>query len=254
MSVTLVDNIRSVFTTDVLAKVSVLLGETEVNVQKAIHAAVPLVLTDILHKAYFPEPIARVWELSQQATTRDFYGELHELSVSAGGLVPGSLLLNQGAQCAKALFVGRLDPVVNETSRYAGVSVPSASFIVGVVSFAALDALGRHITTHNTDAAGLAQWLKAQGESIRMAAPAGLEVKHALGIEHYPWDTPARKRRRNMAVYIALVLLVIGAVIFFIVNGHHRIAAAGPLRGVLTMSERLLPSYPVVAASTGPLS
>jgi hypothetical protein len=215
MSATLIDAVRSAFTVDIQNKMSILLGEKEENINRALHGAIPLVLIDILHKSYYPEPTAKVWELSRQATSGDFFGEMHELSISSGGLVPGSVLLNRGTDYAKALLTTRFDSVRAEIARYAGISLPSAGFITGVVSFAALDAIGRHITMYNQDAGGLSLWVRTQIESIRPATPASLQVRTALGLQHYPWEAPAR-RSRNTALYVVLLLLIIGAGIFFL--------------------------------------
>lgn len=215
MSATLIDAVRSAFTVDIQNKMASLLGEHEENIQRALHGAIPLVLIDILHKSYHSEPAAKVWELSRKATTSDFFGEMHELSISSGGLVPGSVLLNKGTDFAKALLVTRFDPVVAELARYAGISLPSAGFITGVVSLASLDAIGRHINMYNVDAGTGSLWLRTQIDSIRPATPAGLQVRTALGIQHYPWETPAR-RSRNTALYVVLLLLIIGAGIFFL--------------------------------------
>ena len=215
MSATLIDAVRSAFTVDIQHKMSALLGEKEDNIHRALHGAVPLVLIDILHKSYDPDATAKVWELSRQATAGDFFGEMHELSISSGGLVPGSILLNRGTDYARALLTTRFDSVVAEVARYAGISLPSAGFITGVVSFATLDAIGRHIATYNVDSGALSPWLRTQIDSIRPATPASLQVRTALGIHHYPWETPAR-RSRNTALYIVLVLLIIGVGIFFL--------------------------------------
>ena len=219
MSATLIDAVRSAFTVDIQSKTSALLGEREDNIHRALHGAIPLVLIDILRKSHYPEQTSRVWELSRQATTGDFFGEMHELSVSTGGLVPGSVLLNRGTDFAKALLTSQFDPVVAEIARYAGISLPSAGFVTGVVSFAALDAIGRHITMYNVDAGGLSLWIRTQAESIRPATPSGLQVKTALALHHYPWETPA-KRSRNTAAYVVLLLIIIGAGIFFLYQYH----------------------------------
>lgn len=222
MSATLIDAVRSAFTVDILNKVSALLGESEANIQRAVHGTIPLVLIDVLHKSHIPEQTAKVWELSRQAITGDFFGEMHELSISSGGLVPGSVLLNRGTDYAKSLLATRFDPVVNEVSRYAGISLPSAGFITGLVSFATLDAIGRHVSMYNVDAAALAPWLRTQIDSVRPATPTGLQVRTALGIQHYPWETPTT-RSRNSALYVVLLLIVIGVGIFFLYQyrEHH---------------------------------
>ncbi|HWB90247.1 MAG TPA: hypothetical protein VG605_00280, partial [Puia sp.] len=204
MSATLIDTVRSAFTAETFSKAAVLLGESEDNLQRAVHAAIPLVLIDILRKTHYPESTTRVWELSRKATTGDFFGEMHELNVNPGGLVPGSHLYQKGMDYARALLNPRFDPVVAEVSRYAGISLPSAGFITGLVSFATLDAIGRHISMHNADRGALSLWLKAQAESIRPATPTDLGVRTALALRHYPWDAPP-KRSRHTALYVILL-------------------------------------------------
>ncbi len=143
MSSSLLDSVRSAFPETLIAKFSVLLGEPAANISKAMHGAIPMVLTDILHKSYFPEGTAKVSTLAKQAVTGDFFGQLHELNVGNGGLVAGSSLLSKGAEFSKALLSGHTDSVVNEISRYSNTSIASSAFIVGLVSFASLDARRR---------------------------------------------------------------------------------------------------------------
>jgi outer membrane protein OmpA-like peptidoglycan-associated protein len=215
MSSTLIDSVKSVFTETLIAKFSVLLGEPEVNIQKAIHGAIPLVLTDIIQKAWSQEHTIRVWNLGKQAAAGDFFGRLHELTIDSGGLVTGSVLLNQGTDFAKSLLSPRTEAVVNEISRYASISIPASSFITGVVSFAALDAIGRHIASTNADANNLAIWLKSQAQGYVHSIPAGLEVKRALGLEHYPWEKRVAARS-NTALYVVLVLIILGVGAFLL--------------------------------------
>ena len=227
MSSTLIDSVKSVFTDTLLSKIAVLLGETEGNVQKAIHGAIPMVLTDILHKSYFPEGTAKVDQLARQAASNDFFGHVHELNMNPGGLVAGSVLLNKGGDFARSLLGARTDSVISEISRYAGISVPSASFITGVASFASLDAIGRHITNSNIDGHGLPAWLQTQADSILHAIPAGLQVKQALGIDHYPWEK-RMSARRNTGLYVIIGLIVLALFIFILYRscGHTEVTTA----------------------------
>ena len=220
MSATLIDSVSSAFTADLVKKISVLLGETDSAVQKGINAAIPLVLTDILHKSDYPDSVANVRELAKRAVTGDFFGEMHELSISQGGLVPGSVLLNRGVEYARELLRMRYDGVIAEVSRFAAVSLPSSSFITGVVSFAALDSIGRYLGAHNVETQGLASWIKTHSDGIRAAVPAGLEVRTALGIQHYPWEKrTVKKSSSNMLVAVlVLIIMVVGA---FFVYRHY---------------------------------
>jgi hypothetical protein len=222
MSATLIDSVRSAFTTDIVSKISVLLGETENAVQKGINGAIPLVLTDILHKSSYPESVASVRELSRRAVTGDFFGEMHELSTNPGGLVPGSVLLNRGVEYAKELLRLRYDGVVSEVSRFATISLPSAAFITGVVSFAALDSIGRYLGAHNVETQGLSTWIKTHSDGIRAAVPAGLEVRQALGIQHYPWETRTAKKSRSNALVAVLVLIIVVVGAFFAYRYHEQ--------------------------------
>ena len=215
MSSSLLDSVRSAFPETLIAKFPVLLGESEANINKAMQGAIPMVLTDILHKSYFPEGIAKVSTLAKQAVTGDFFGQLHELNVGNGGLVAGSALLGKGAEYSKALLVGHTDSVVNEISRYSNTSISSAAFIVGLVSFASLDAVGRHLANHSVDGNGLSAWIKAQGDTILHAIPVGLEVKPALGIQRYPWEKTV-KTRRNSVLYGIIVLLIVVVAAFLL--------------------------------------
>ena len=216
MSATLIEAVRSAFTVEIQKKMSALLGEKEDNIRRAMDGAIPLVLIDILHKSYNPELSAKVWNLSQQAAAGDFFGEMHQLSIGTGGLVPGSVLLNKGADYAKTLLAHRYESVVAEVARYAGISLPSAGFVTGVVSFATLDAIGRHVAMYNVDAETLATWLRTQIDSVRPATPTGLQVRTALGVHHYPWEPGRTGRSRSSAGIIILVLIIIVAGIFFL--------------------------------------
>jgi hypothetical protein len=222
MSATLIDSVRSAFTAEVVSKISILLGETESAVQKGINGAIPLVLMDILDKSSYPESMTNVRELSRRAVTGDFFGEMHELSFNSGGLVPGSVLLNRGVEYAKELLRMRYDGVVGEVSRFAALSLPSSSFITGVVSFSALDSIGRYLGAHNVETQGLATWIKTHSDGIRAAMPSGLEARQALGIRHYPWETRTAKKPRSNALVAVLVLIIVVVGAFFAYRYHEQ--------------------------------
>ena len=181
MSATLIDNVRSAFTAEVTSKIAVLLGEPQPNIHKAIHGAIPLVLIDIIHKSHYPERVAPIDGLARNAATSDFFGEIHELNTATGSLMAGSLLLNKGTEFARGLLGTRLDPVVSEISRYAAISIPSASFVVGIVSFAALDSIGRHLNNYSADAGGLPLWIRTHTDSTRSSIPAGTQRQGGSG-------------------------------------------------------------------------
>src|ERR1700728_5003472 len=97
MSNTLINSVRSVFTDDLLSKFSALLNEQQVNTHKAVLAAIPIVLTEVLHQAGSPDGATKIWSLSKQAAGNDFFGQIHELDGRSGNLVTGSVLLKKGS-------------------------------------------------------------------------------------------------------------------------------------------------------------
>jgi outer membrane protein OmpA-like peptidoglycan-associated protein len=228
MSNTLINSVRSVFTDDLLSKFSVLLNEPQGNTQKAVQAAIPIVLTEVLRQAGSPEGATKIWNLSKQAAGNDFFGQLHELNVRSGNLVTGNVLLKKGSDFAGSLLAAKKDIVINEISRYSGAGGPSASFIAGVVSFASLDSIGRQITAGSMDVKGLALWLDTQRESIIHAIPPGLEVKAPLGIHRYPREKAVRTKRNRMLSGALGVIVVVVAIflIFFWPNKHTDLASA----------------------------
>jgi outer membrane protein OmpA-like peptidoglycan-associated protein len=238
MSNTLITSVRSVFTDDLLSKFSVLLNEPQSITQKAVQAAIPIVLTEVLRQAGSPEGATKIWNLSKQAAGNDFFGQIHELGVRSGNLVTGNVLLKRGSDFAESLLAGRKDMVIKEISRYSGASAASASFIAGVVSFAALDSIGRQITAGSMDAKGLALWLDTQRESIMLAIPQGLEVKSPLGIRHYPREKAVRTRRNTLlTVALGVIVLIVAVFLIFIrPNKHADLASvANPADTVVTV-------------------
>ena len=67
MSNTLIDSVKSVFTDDLISKFSVLLNEPQSHIQKAVQAAISIVLTEVLHQAGSPAGATKIANLAKQA-------------------------------------------------------------------------------------------------------------------------------------------------------------------------------------------
>ena len=254
MSSTLIDSAKSVFTDVLTSKFASLLGEHESNIRKGISAAVPTVLTWILHQAGHQPEATKVYDAAKHAAGNDFFGHVHELSTSQGGLSAGSALLNKGNDYATTLLGGRADNVFKEIAQYAGVSVSSASFITGVASFAALDAIGRHIAKNALDVNGMVQWLATQRDSIINAIPAGLHVKEALGLTHYPGEKVATARRTTPILIVVAILIILVAVFLF--YRYHNSTATSPetnTADTVANTTNVVPAQPNGAAVTDTL-
>ena len=68
----------------------------------------------------------------------------------------------------------------------------------------------------------MSQWLRTQSDSIRPATPNGLQVREALGIQHYHWERNGRNertgapRKKNTALYMVVLIIILCAAGFFI--------------------------------------
>src|SRR5258708_13161265 len=104
MSSTLIDSVKSAFTDNLLSKVSVLLGETEIDIHNAVHGAIPMVLTDIIHKAHFTEGVTKITNLARLAAASDFSEHFHTLSTNMGGPVAVTPSSKKGTNSASNLL------------------------------------------------------------------------------------------------------------------------------------------------------
>ena len=150
----------------------------------------------------------KIGNLAKQAAGNDFFGQLHELSVSS--------------DFAGNLLAARKDFVITEIGRYSGASIASASFITGIAGFASLDCIGRQMAAGPAlDAKGFALWLDTQRESIKEAIPPGLEVKPTLGIHRRPRERAIRIRRtRVLSAVLGFIVLSVAIYYEFGPHGH----------------------------------
>src|SRR5215831_18126115 len=173
MSFNLLDSVKSLLGGDFIGKASAMLGEQESNVQKAISAIVPSVLTGVMNKAGSGD----AWGVLSMAKNAAGSGILSGI----GNFFTNNSLMNRGADMLKGLFGDRMSDVANTISGYAGIKSTSAASLMSAVAPAALGALGQHAEATNMNANGLLSFLNNQKESIMNMLPSGLNLAGALG-------------------------------------------------------------------------
>ena len=242
MSSTLIDSVKAIFTEDFNNKLAALLGETEADTKKAVHAAVPTVLTGLLQKVEAPDGPATVHNLARQAAGSDLHGHIHELNIGTGGLAVGHAMSTKGQDFLRSILGSRVQQTTDAVVRYGSVKASSASFVLGLASFASLDTIGRHISNTNLDAPGLRPWLATQRDSIIQAIPAGLNVKEALGLKHLPGEKASAGARRSSLVYGIIAVIILIGILFFVFKTCNKPSPTSPVADTTATSNNLPPA------------
>jgi outer membrane protein OmpA-like peptidoglycan-associated protein len=176
MSFNLIDAAKSLFTPDMVAKAGSYLGESENGVAKAISGILPSVLGGLVTKASDNDGAGTVAQMAQESHSSGILGSLEGLF---GNDNDG--MLNKGAGMLSGLFGGKLDGLTGLISNFAGIKSSSASSLMSMAAPAVLGMIGKHASTNNMGASGIASLLSSQKDNIAAAMPAGLNLGSVLG-------------------------------------------------------------------------
>lgn len=175
MSFNLLDTVKTLFTSDLVGKISSSLGESEGGTQKAISAAIPSVLTGLLNKAGSGGGASSILSMAKEASNSGILGNL-------GGLLGGGSSMSSLLGIAGNLFGDKVGGIAKLISGFAGIKESSASSLLNLAAPAAMAGLGKHAVSSNMDAGGLLSMLSSQKDSILSAIPSGLNLAGALGL------------------------------------------------------------------------
>ncbi len=191
MSFNLVDAAKGLFTNDLIGKASSFLGESENGVSKAIGGIVPTVLSGLINKADTHDGANKVAQLAGEQYRSGLLDNLG--SVFSGG---GSSLLNTGTGLLSSLFGNKGDTISSLISGFSGIKSSSATSLLSLAAPAILGLLGRHASSNNLSAGGLASLLSSQKNAVAAATPPGLNLNSILsGAGDYVKSTAATVTR-----------------------------------------------------------
>ena len=181
MSVNLLDTIKRLFTSDLIANAASTLGESQSNMEKAVSGAVPSVLMGLLNKTHINGTTAQgILDLAKQAAGSGVLTNLTALVSHTGSGGRTSEPVNM----AVSLLGDKLGNVNRMIAGYAGIKETSASTVMNMVAPASLAVVGEHAVTDNINAEGLLSLLAEQKASIFTAIPNGMNLSGALGIDN----------------------------------------------------------------------
>lgn len=174
MSFNLLDSVSGLFNHDLVNKAASSLGESEGNIQKALQAAVPSVLTGFLEKAGTADGAQTLLALARQSADSGISGRLEEFFQNR---VPDL------AGMVASLLGGKLGNISDLIAGFSGIKASSASSLLSMVAPAALGRLGSYAFANNMGANEISALLASQKESILSAIPTGFNLASIAGAE-----------------------------------------------------------------------
>lgn len=172
MSFNLIDAARGLFTNELVSRASSTLGESESGISKAMTALIPTVLSGVINKASSSDganAIAQMANEQHQSGVLDNIGGL----LSGGGSGVSGLL--------SGLFGNKTDMIGNLVSNFAGVKSSSTSSLLSLAAPAIMSLIGKHASSNNLNASGLASFLGGQKSAVESALPAGFSLSSLFG-------------------------------------------------------------------------
>ncbi len=176
MSFNLIESVKEVFSGDMTNKLAGLLGESQVNLQKALQGVIPSVLSGIILK-------------SETTDLHDFFRVVTEAAKIEIPFNQNSLAWwwdkkSVGTDYKKIVFDEKSQGLSDAIALYAGVSRHSAFSLLSIAAPGALGVLGKHVVEHKMNANGLRIFINGQKRMVLNEMPAGIFLEGMLGFEN----------------------------------------------------------------------
>lgn len=216
---TIVQLVRTYFTSDFYKKAADILDERKYETEKALSAIIPLILGAMLNKATASKESCEVIFNDCRDAERIF-------SVN----YDFDLLTSQTPQAEYRLFDKKRADVEKEIAKYSGIEPGSVTGLISLAIPSILGLLGKHILRNKLSASGLAGYLSSQENFIAVARPdplvsleATFNISPATTSNKPFWDysfkkftTVKWKRWRRAIVITALV--IVAAALFLLLR------------------------------------
>jgi len=162
----ILNTIKGYFTPNTISRVSLFLGESETNVNKALSGVVPSVLSGFIDKANAGSGHAS--DLLDFA--RNAYAEGTEDSRDGFS----GRLINKGSGIVQSLFDDRLGGVLSSIASFAGIKKTSAGTLFSLTAPLVASAVGKQVVENNLAPAQLVSLLNNQKSRVQDMLPSGL--------------------------------------------------------------------------------
>jgi outer membrane protein OmpA-like peptidoglycan-associated protein len=219
MSFSLFESVKEVFAGEIMTKLAGLLGESQVNLQKALQGAIPSALTGIILK-------------SESSDVHDFFRIVNEAAKIEIPFNQNSLAWwwdkkAVGTDYKSNIFGEKSTGLSDAIALFAGVSRHSASALLSITVPGALGVLGKYAVDAKLNASGLKIFLNSQKRMVLNELPAGIFLEGILGFENlsgigdriFNMDTGrVAEKSASKWVFSAILLLIVLAGIWYFVK------------------------------------
>ncbi|GAB4019360.1 hypothetical protein GCM10028808_56870 [Spirosoma migulaei] len=190
------DHLRSVFTPSAVNDLAHSLNENKANTPKAIDGLLPTVTAGVMNRVSDNDGAKKLYHLLKNTpfSTEPNLGELVDTaSERQKAAESGNALL-------KKLYDQRVHQVAQETSKYSGIGLGSATTLTGLVASVLMGFLHKQVIARDLTEAQLAAMLHSEGDATRSVIPAmfGVPLAWFIGTP-FPAATPVVPIREEAA-------------------------------------------------------
>ena len=232
----IIDNIQTLLTPEILSRVAGRIGEPESAVMKGFSAAIPAIVGSIAQRSGDRGFIKDVADLATStAADPSAIASAAEMAFSSSGY--GSMTATDN--WLSSLFGMSLPGLADSIARFANIRGSAAASLLSSAAPLVLTYLGRWIRRDNLSARQLAEQLRTSQPQIAAAMPAGFDLPPGLRapIEaKTAYVAPARDTTSlNVPMMILLGMLGLGGLLWWGVRAYHESAQASIGRGMSTL-------------------
>ena len=170
MANTLVDHLRSKFTSSAVQDLARTLGENTASTQKAVDGLLPAVTAGVVNRASTDEGATTLYNLLK-TTPFDSDPTMEQLVETSSHRQRAA---ESGNELLTRLYSDRPDRLAEATAQYSGISTGSAATLSGLVMSILMGYLHKQVTTRNLTQPQLVALLREEGDTARQAVPAAL--------------------------------------------------------------------------------
>jgi len=213
----LIELAEGYLTSDVVSKISKLVGETPNNTQRALDSIAPSLTAAACQQASTPMGASNLMNTLSNANVSSALTNFGS-SLEGGAATDG--LLRTGSTIISSLLGPKASGVANLIADTAGVRPDSASSLMSLVATLLFGGLMKHISTSGLTAAGLPELLSSHRAEVLRAIPPGLASRLGVSSNDNICAAPApmahaavadQPKRKSAALWLLpLAALVVG--------------------------------------------
>ncbi|MBD2701440.1 OmpA family protein [Spirosoma sp. BT702] len=170
MATTLLDQLRSIFTTPSVADLARLLNEANAPVQKAVDGLLPAIVSGVVNRAQSDDGAAT---LNRLLTSTPFDTDPSLKKLAENG-THRQKAAETGNQLLSELIPNQSGRLAESTAQYSGISLESATTLTGLVMSILMGYLHKQVKARNLTRAQLVALLASESDTVRGLIPAAL--------------------------------------------------------------------------------